>query len=351
MRRVQTLPGCIIPVFPTLQPLLLRACTIQPDVYRNAQIATPADVIADVCDCFSANEKLQNYLHLFLDLLLPLVEDVDKETRTLAAKALHTILMYVPDRDVRQNAGSLAPVLRGALVWRDAPTACVVAPVLARVLRLMRGKGGLRDYVDSEWERGVGELMAVVEALGAVREHGREGLEAGVAVATEVASVMRARLLRKAVEWVSLVGGIMARVATEVGRACMRVEVFEKAVVVVIEAMRWTWLLERGYRAKLFEACITVVFEVRNCREEVRRLVWDGAERVLVCLARCEGRDGVLKLLLNVQQQARKYLSLKPGAEFLTITESKLRAELETGKHKSPIAAGRFVETFFAELL
>lgn len=351
MRRAEILADCIVPVFPTLQPLLLRACTLQPDVYRDAQIATPASVIADVCVCFSAHEKLQQHIHLFLDVLLPLVEDVDTETRTLAAEALHTILTQLPDRDVHQNVGRLAPVLRGALVWRDASTARVVAPVLARVLRLMRGESGLRDYVDTEWERGAGELVKVVEALGAVREHVTEGLEAGILVAMEVTGVMRERLLRRAVEWVSLVGGVMARVAAEVGKACMCVKVFEKAVAVVIEAMQWTWLLEREYRVKLFGACIMVVFEVRNCKEEVRKLVWDGTERVLICLARCEGRDGVLKLLLKMRKQARKYPSLKSGENFLATTESKLRAELETGKYKAPIVAGQFMKKFFIESL
>lgn len=351
MRRVEKLRDCIVPVFPALQPLLLRACTIESDVYRHAHISTPASVIADVCACFAEHEKLPNHLTLLFDLLLPLIEDVDAETRVLAAGALHTIMAHLLDRDLRQSVGRLAPVLRGSLVWRDAPTAQVIAPMLARVLRLIRRDDGLRESVDVDWERGVGELVALVEALSTARGHVRNELEACVTVAAVVADVLGERLLRRAVEWVSLVSDLMVRVAAEVRNGDMHVEVFECAALVVVEAIGWTWLLEQEYRVKLFEACVGVVYEVQNCKAEVRKRVWDGVENILVCLARCEGRDGVLKLVWKVRKQTRKYPSLERGDELFAAVQDRVKAEMEADREAHTVAAGQFVGKIFPEVL
>eukprot|EP00177_Eucheuma_denticulatum_P006709 GFKZ01012198.1.p1 GENE.GFKZ01012198.1~~GFKZ01012198.1.p1 ORF type:complete len:538 (+),score=62.56 GFKZ01012198.1:221-1834(+) len=354
MCRAETLSDCVIHSFPSFRHVLSRACTIEADAYRKAGLIIPAAVVREVCDSFASHERLEDGLDGLLEVVLPLVEDLDVESRRLAIEGLYSILNAASKREVKQRVSTLAPVLRGSMVWRDARTAEVLAPLIDLVYGLMKGEKGLGEEIDGEWERGVDSMIQVVESLGTLRREGdgTEGLKVAVAFAKVVATVMKERVLRKVGQWMPLVVAIMVSVAMEIGRGTMDADVFDQAADVVLDAIRWGWLLESVFRAKVFEGCMTAVLEVRRCASAVKKCVWDSAENILACLAACDRQQGVLGMVTLMREQTRKYGSLHEVDEFFSRIEGRLRSEAIVSQDsiEEKVISGRYAERFFGEV-
>lgn len=355
MRRAETLSDCVIRSFASFRYVLARACAIETNSYRRSGLIIPAAVVKEVCEWFASHERLEDGLDDLLGVVLPLVEDLDVESRTMAIEGLWCVLSAVSEREVNQRVFKLAPALRGSMVWRDARTAEVLAPVVESVYGLMRGERGLGEEIDAEWERGVDSMMQVVDSLGTLRreEDSSEGLKSAVTFAKVVATVMKERVLRKVGTWMPLVVAIMSSVAREVGRGTMDVDVLEQAVDVVLDGIRWGWMLERVFCTKVFEGCMASVLEVRRCDEAVRERVWDGMENILACLAISDDGQGLRRMVALMREQATKYGSLHQVDEFFSRIESRLRSEalLSQASTQNKIVSGRYTERFFGEVL